>query len=292
MLRPGEGAGRGAWWNPAARARVGDAPCPDDRRPRRSSRCRPGPAAPPGPCRPSPCPRPGRRSRPGGRWPPRLRLLLDRGRRRQRAGGDLPGAARGPAAGGAAGQAIAVLNRGRGGEEVQEMMLRLKRDVIDAAPTLVVWQVGANAALRGVPPAAFGARGGAGAGAASRRRGRGGADGRAGGPADGGGCRTAKPASRGAAAAIAAAAAVPLFSRNALMQGWQAAGPAECGGDRPGRAAPHRSRLWLRRGCPRRDHPRRRRAAPPTDRPHRRPPLSPTPRGDGAGPALGAEAIA
>ncbi|WP_161993809.1 SGNH/GDSL hydrolase family protein [Muricoccus nepalensis] len=56
------------------------------------------------------------------------------------------------------GRPIAVLNRGRGGEEVQEMMLRLKRDVLDAAPTLVVWQVGSNAVLRGVPPETYRAR--------------------------------------------------------------------------------------------------------------------------------------
>ena len=56
------------------------------------------------------------------------------------------------------GRPIAVLNRGRGGEEVQEMMLRLRRDVLDAAPTLVIWQVGSNAVLRGVPPETYRAR--------------------------------------------------------------------------------------------------------------------------------------
>ena len=50
------------------------------------------------------------------------------------------------------GRPVTVLNRGRGGEEVAEMSLRLQRDVLDAAPTLVVWQVGSNAVLRGMEP--------------------------------------------------------------------------------------------------------------------------------------------
>lgn len=48
-----------------------------------------------------------------------------------------------------------VLNRGIGGQTVTEMLARLDRDVIAARPTLVIWQDGANEALRGVDPAAF-----------------------------------------------------------------------------------------------------------------------------------------
>lgn len=43
---------------------------------------------------------------------------------------------------------VTVLNRGVGGEDADAMLARLERDVIAAAPDLVVWQVGANAALR------------------------------------------------------------------------------------------------------------------------------------------------
>ncbi|MBI0535545.1 SGNH/GDSL hydrolase family protein [Roseomonas sp. KE2513] len=53
------------------------------------------------------------------------------------------------------GHLVTVLNRGRGGEEVAEMMRRLKRDVLEASPTLVIWQVGSNAVLRAMPPALY-----------------------------------------------------------------------------------------------------------------------------------------
>lgn len=53
---------------------------------------------------------------------------------------------------------LTVLNRGRGGEEVDEMMARLEADVVAARPTLVIWQAGANAVLRGMAPEAFSAR--------------------------------------------------------------------------------------------------------------------------------------
>jgi lysophospholipase L1-like esterase len=49
---------------------------------------------------------------------------------------------------------IAVLNRGVGGEDAPEMMKRLQPDVIDAKPDLVIWQVGTNAVLRNLDPAA------------------------------------------------------------------------------------------------------------------------------------------
>lgn len=50
---------------------------------------------------------------------------------------------------------LRVVNRGRGGEEVSEMLARLDREVLSAAPTLVIWQAGANAVLRGMAPEAF-----------------------------------------------------------------------------------------------------------------------------------------
>jgi acyl-CoA thioesterase I len=43
---------------------------------------------------------------------------------------------------------IQVLNRGIGGQDVSEEILRLGKDVIAAHPDLVVWQVGTNAVLR------------------------------------------------------------------------------------------------------------------------------------------------
>ncbi len=49
------------------------------------------------------------------------------------------------------GAAITVLNRGVNGEEALEMLARLDRDVIDARPDLVLWQVGTNAVLRDRP---------------------------------------------------------------------------------------------------------------------------------------------
>jgi lysophospholipase L1-like esterase len=49
---------------------------------------------------------------------------------------------------------IAVINRGVGGEDAPEMMKRLQSDVIDARPDLVIWQVGTNAVLRNLDPAA------------------------------------------------------------------------------------------------------------------------------------------
>ena len=43
---------------------------------------------------------------------------------------------------------VSVLNRGVGGEESMQMLERLDRDVIDAAPQLAIWQLGSNGALR------------------------------------------------------------------------------------------------------------------------------------------------
>ena len=50
---------------------------------------------------------------------------------------------------------VAVINRGIGGQDAPEMMARLDTDVIALRPTLVIWQVGANGAMRGSDPASF-----------------------------------------------------------------------------------------------------------------------------------------
>jgi lysophospholipase L1-like esterase len=44
---------------------------------------------------------------------------------------------------------ITVLNRGIGGEEVPQMMQRLKAAVLDDKPDLVIWQLGTNTVIRG-----------------------------------------------------------------------------------------------------------------------------------------------
>ncbi len=48
------------------------------------------------------------------------------------------------------GMDVAVINRGIGGEHVDDMLARLDRDVIAAEPQLVIWQTGSNDPLRGV----------------------------------------------------------------------------------------------------------------------------------------------
>ncbi len=48
--------------------------------------------------------------------------------------------------------AITVVNRGRGGDDAPEMMMRLQPEVIDMKPDLVIWQVGTNAVLRDLDP--------------------------------------------------------------------------------------------------------------------------------------------
>jgi lysophospholipase L1-like esterase len=50
---------------------------------------------------------------------------------------------------------VAVLNRGIGGQDAARESDRLDRDVLAVQPQLVIWQVGANAALRHADPAAF-----------------------------------------------------------------------------------------------------------------------------------------
>lgn len=53
------------------------------------------------------------------------------------------------------GVALRVLNRGRGGEEVGQMLARLDAEVLAERPVLVIWQAGANAVLQGMAPEAF-----------------------------------------------------------------------------------------------------------------------------------------
>jgi len=50
---------------------------------------------------------------------------------------------------------IVVLNRGIGGQDAPEELARLGTDVIAVRPQLVIWQVGANGAMRNADPAAF-----------------------------------------------------------------------------------------------------------------------------------------
>jgi lysophospholipase L1-like esterase len=53
---------------------------------------------------------------------------------------------------------IAVINRGIGGQDAPEELARLDEDVIAVRPQLVIWQVGANGALRHADPLRFGVR--------------------------------------------------------------------------------------------------------------------------------------
>jgi lysophospholipase L1-like esterase len=48
---------------------------------------------------------------------------------------------------------IRVINRGKGGEDAPDELARLERDVVADDPDLVIWQIGTNAALRGLDPA-------------------------------------------------------------------------------------------------------------------------------------------
>jgi lysophospholipase L1-like esterase len=49
----------------------------------------------------------------------------------------------------------AVINRGIGGQDAPEELARLDADVLAVRPQLVIWQAGANGALRDTSPAAF-----------------------------------------------------------------------------------------------------------------------------------------
>lgn len=50
---------------------------------------------------------------------------------------------------------VAVINRGIGGQDAPEELARLDKDVLAVRPQLVIWQVGANGALRDEPPGTF-----------------------------------------------------------------------------------------------------------------------------------------
>lgn len=50
---------------------------------------------------------------------------------------------------------VAVLNRGVGGQDAPEELARLDPDVLAIRPHLVIWQVGANGAMRHADPAEF-----------------------------------------------------------------------------------------------------------------------------------------
>jgi lysophospholipase L1-like esterase len=47
---------------------------------------------------------------------------------------------------------ITVINRGHGGDDAREMMMRLQNEVIDMHPDMVIWQVGTNAVIRDLDP--------------------------------------------------------------------------------------------------------------------------------------------
>jgi lysophospholipase L1-like esterase len=53
------------------------------------------------------------------------------------------------------GPVFTVMNRGAGGEDAPQMIGRLERDAIDERPDLVIWQLGANAALRSMDRDSF-----------------------------------------------------------------------------------------------------------------------------------------
>jgi acyl-CoA thioesterase I len=113
---------------------------------------------------------------------------------------------------------VAVINRGIGGQDAAEELSRLDTDVLAVRPQLVIWQVGANGALRNADPAVFRAMVAAGV----RRLQAGGADvilmdnqqspallAKAG-----------ESAFDQSLAQVAKEAGASLFSRRALMLGW------------------------------------------------------------------------
>ncbi len=50
---------------------------------------------------------------------------------------------------------VAVINRGIGGQDAAEMIPRIEADVLNVRPTLVIWQVGANGAIKDRDPDNF-----------------------------------------------------------------------------------------------------------------------------------------
>lgn len=117
---------------------------------------------------------------------------------------------------------VTVLNRGKGGQEVHEMLARLEADVVAEHPALVIWQAGANAVLQGMPAEEFQA---ALAGGIARVQAAG-ADvllmdsQRAPRILQSPGFERLDAAIGG----LAEASSAELFSRAALMQAWEAAG--------------------------------------------------------------------
>ena len=122
------------------------------------------------------------------------------------------------------GHEVRVVNRGVGGQDVSEMLARLDAEVLAERPQLVVWQAGANAALRGMDPEAF--RATLEEGVARLR-------------ASGTDAvlmdsqispavlaRPLHPYLAAAMREVAAANSVPIFSRAELMRAWEAAGVA------------------------------------------------------------------
>jgi len=53
------------------------------------------------------------------------------------------------------GPGVTVVNHGVGGEDADNMLARLDRDVIAERPQIVIWQVGANATMRRMDPDRF-----------------------------------------------------------------------------------------------------------------------------------------
>ncbi len=50
---------------------------------------------------------------------------------------------------------VAVINRGVGGQDAAEMLPRIEKDVVGVHPSLVIWQVGANGAMKNRDPEVF-----------------------------------------------------------------------------------------------------------------------------------------
>lgn len=55
----------------------------------------------------------------------------------------------------ALGPRVTVINHGKGGEDADNMFARITSDAIADRPDIVIWQVGANAALRRMDPGTF-----------------------------------------------------------------------------------------------------------------------------------------
>ena len=119
---------------------------------------------------------------------------------------------------------IAVINRGIGGQDAAEELVRIGRDVTAIRPQLVIWQIGANAAIRNEDPGSFRSTVAAGV----RRMKDGGSDVIL---MDNQRARRVLEAPRRAAieqalATVAHDSGGALFSRGALMDAWAATGAA------------------------------------------------------------------